>query len=185
MQIARNALALGDLGQAFNLFVRLAQFPVHAVALGKEDIAPSTDDRKNCRIKHHPSRHMQQIGLDRSNANDCGQTSDRGRLGLDHEGHKCACEDEKGGGAAIEGNHQHSQQGHASDVDNGLRLLQKEDSKIKGDEYKRGKNVESPQLRADVVNHWLDEKEPQIEHPEEGAPSVLFVAKHLLKRLET
>jgi hypothetical protein len=39
MQIARDAFALGDLGQVFDLFVGLAQFPVHAVALGEECIS--------------------------------------------------------------------------------------------------------------------------------------------------
>ena len=43
MQITRNPFALGDLGQVLYFFVRLAQFAVHPVALGEENIAAAHD----------------------------------------------------------------------------------------------------------------------------------------------
>ena len=39
MQIAGDAFALGDFGEMLDFFVGLAQLPVHAIALGEEDIA--------------------------------------------------------------------------------------------------------------------------------------------------
>ncbi len=68
MQIARNALALGDLRQVLDLFVGLAQLPVHAVALGEERVSRADDHGKQRGEEKRPAIEVQQQSFDRADA---------------------------------------------------------------------------------------------------------------------
>src|SRR5215471_17438235 len=86
MQVASDAFSLGNFRQMLDLFVRLAQPSIHAVALGEESISTANQDGKNRRIKIDPKgvRVLQKC-RDRSDAADQGKTYHRFSLRRDTE----------------------------------------------------------------------------------------------------
>src|SRR5450631_3811028 len=178
MQVARNALALGDLGQVLDFFVGFAQFAIHAIALGKECIPRANNHGKETGVEKLPAANVQQNPFNRSDGANRGQTEEGSHLTI-HAERKHGCrEDEERAGTRINGLEQQAKEQHPADVGDRPRILQDEQTEIKTKEYNGASNVEEPQPEAGVAEHRIYEKEAQIEYPKQRTPSVIFVPEY-------
>ena len=179
MQIARNALALGDLGEVLDFFIGLAQLPVHAVALGKEDVARANEDGKDSGPEEFASRScaagslrsppIAAMAARPAMARPCVST---------RKGTMAAAKMKNVQPPALKGRKSDSEKHHAADVHQGARSLEQENSPVKHEEYRGPETIEEPLLAADVIDDGLNEEETEIEDPEQRAPSVIPVLKY-------
>src|SRR6266567_1169151 len=178
MQIAGDPLALGDFRQVLDLFVRFAQLPVHAIALGKKDVPGTDEHRKDSHPKQLPAAHVQKKSFSRANRRDRYKSCDGAGLGADHEGHHGAGKDEERAAAGIVRKKPDSQQQHATDMQERPRPLQQKDSPVEDEEDHGSEDVEGPLPAADVVRDGLNKEESEIKPPEQRTPSVIPVLEH-------
>src|SRR5271156_2404508 len=64
------------------------------------------------------------------------------------------------------------------------RVRQDKQSKIQEEKQQGPESIQKPIFQADVVKDRLDEKEAEIEHPEQRTPSVLLVPEYPVPRLQ-
>src|SRR5580698_2049939 len=167
-----------------DLFVGFAQLPVHAVALGEENVSGADDHGEQGRVEEDPAVHVQPQSVERANTSDREQADHCGLLGFHGKRQHRGGEDEEGARARIDGLEPQPQQHHAANVDEIEGVLDPEETKIQNEEYSRAEGVVEPQFRANVTQNWIDEKEAQIENPEQRAPAVILIFEYGAPRLQ-
>src|SRR5271169_1181165 len=109
-----------------DLFIRLAQLTVHAIALREEGVSRTDDHWKKRRVEQGPAVYVQQDSLGASDDPNREQSDGCGSLAVDAKGKHRGREDKKRAGARVDGHKQNPEQHHSYDVCNGSRVLQGE-----------------------------------------------------------
>src|SRR6478736_5390565 len=123
MQVAGDPLPLGDFGQMLDLFIRLAQFTVHPIALSKECISRANDDREKRRVEQSPAVDVQDQAFSSTDDPDRGQPEYGSPLRIDAEWQHGRGINEECARPSVDWHEQHAEQNHSADVNKNVRVL--------------------------------------------------------------
>jgi hypothetical protein len=118
---------------------------------------------------------------DRSNHEQSGECSG---LAFDAKRQHRRRKNKEGTRAPVDGLVHKPEQHHADDMRQGARVHQDKQAKIQEEKHHGPEAIEEPHLQADVVHDRLNEKEAEIDHPEQGTPSVVFIPENRVPRLQ-
>src|SRR3954453_20791647 len=167
-----------------DLLVGLAQFTIHAISLGKNRVPCANDHGKPRRIEQSPAIEVQQQPFNCTHHRDHGQADECGGLGAETKREHRRRKNEKRAGPAIDGQEQHSQKHHSANVDGRSRALQRKQTKIEKEKYSSAREINQPDAKAGMTHDGIDEKEAQVNNPEQRTPSVIFILDYRSPRFQ-
>ena len=166
VEIARDALALGELGEVKNLLVGEVEFPAGAYALGGDQIAGADRKGKECADSPGPGRIAEVEALSHHDGRAADEGSDTGKNGLGDKGDESCDIDEDAAEAAVKrviGNSEQGQSDQAQVL--GADGSGKDETRVNRQENDVGDGEFNPCTGA-VALDGIEDKENGVDQPD-------------------